>query len=186
MPNKWTFTIKPIRKLVMMYVRDGVGWIDPFAGMHSPAEFRNDLNPNANAEYSMNAVDFCKNAEGKFKGVIFDPPYSLEQTKRLYKSYGLVFIYEDTLDKSFDRVKDQIYRKIKSGGYAISCGWSSTGFGKKRGFRIVEILLVSHGGNHNDTIVTVEKKITQSLSDFSNNLNTQECRIRKGIHKKIR
>jgi len=29
--------------------------------------------------------------------------------------------------------------------------------GKNRGFEIVEILLVAHGGHHNDTIVTVEK-----------------------------
>lgn len=31
--------------------------------------------------------------------------------------------------------------------------------GLKRGFEIVEILLVAHGSNHNDTIVTVEKKV---------------------------
>lgn len=33
------------------------------------------------------------------------------------------------------------------------------GIGKTRGFEIVEILLVAHGGNHNDTIVTVERKL---------------------------
>ena len=31
------------------------------------------------------------------------------------------------------------------------------GIGKNNGFKIVEILLVPHGGWHNDTIVTVEK-----------------------------
>ena len=46
----------------------------------------------------------------------------------------------------------------------ISCGWNSCGFGKKLGFEIVEILLVCHGRTHNDTIVTVEKKI-QTLFD---------------------
>lgn len=30
---------------------------------------------------------------------------------------------------------------------------------KKYGFEIIEILLVAHGGWHNDTIVTVEKKV---------------------------
>lgn len=29
---------------------------------------------------------------------------------------------------------------------------------KNRGFEIIEIMLVAHGGNHNDTIVTVERK----------------------------
>lgn len=48
--------------------------------------------------------------------------------------------------------------KIKVGGYAISFGWNSNGFGKNRGFEVIEILLVSHGGHHNDTICTVEMK----------------------------
>jgi hypothetical protein len=32
--------------------------------------------------------------------------------------------------------------------------------GKNRGFEIVEILIVAHGGHHNDTLVTVERKLT--------------------------
>jgi hypothetical protein len=48
--------------------------------------------------------------------------------------------------------------KIKVGGYAISFGWNSNAFGATRGFEVVEILLVPHGGHHNDTIVTVEQK----------------------------
>ena len=40
----------------------------------------------------------------------------------------------------------------------IRCGWNSGGIRKKYGFEIVEILMVAHGGWHNDTIVTVEVK----------------------------
>lgn len=43
MPNKWTFQIQPITELIKRYVGDGKGWIDPFAGMTSPAEITNDL-----------------------------------------------------------------------------------------------------------------------------------------------
>lgn len=50
-------------------------------------------------------------------------------------------------------------RIVKKDGVVISCGWNSGGIGKKYGFDIVEILLVPHGGAHNDTIVVVEKKI---------------------------
>ena len=39
----------------------------------------------------------------------------------------------------------------------------SNAFGKKRGFEIEEILIVAHGGNRNDTLVTVERK--QSLEE---------------------
>lgn len=41
----------------------------------------------------------------------------------------------------------------------ISFGWNSGGIGKKYGFEIAEILMVAHGGWHNDTICTVEMKL---------------------------
>ena len=41
----------------------------------------------------------------------------------------------------------------------ITCSWNSGGIGKKHGFEMEEILLVAHGGWHNDTIVVVERKI---------------------------
>ena len=47
---------------------------------------------------------------------------------------------------------------MKKGGIVLSCGWNSMGIGKTRGFEIIEILLVAHGGAKNDTIVTVEVK----------------------------
>ena len=31
----------------------------------------------------------------------------------------------------------------------------------------MEILLVPHGGNHNDTIVVVERKINKNLDEFT-------------------
>ena len=37
-------------------------------------------------------------------------------------------------------------------------GEEQGGIGKQYGFEIIEILLVAHGGWHNDTIVTVERK----------------------------
>jgi hypothetical protein len=43
MPDKWTFRIKPIKELLAKYVGDGKGWIDPFSGQNSLAEFTNDL-----------------------------------------------------------------------------------------------------------------------------------------------
>lgn len=55
--------------------------------------------------------------------------------------------------------KEQIGRIVKKDGIVISCGWNSGGIGKKYGFEIQEILLVPHGGAHNDTIVVVDKKI---------------------------
>ena len=157
-PNRWTFTIKPIKEILKKYVRTGQGWVDPFSGRHSMAEFTNDLNPKIPAGYHLQAEDFCKMLEGKFNGVLFDPPYSPTQIKRSYEGMGLKPKQEETQSNFYSKVKNAICDKIKMDGYSISFGWESGGFGKARGFEIIEILLIYHGSHHNDTIVTVEQK----------------------------
>lgn len=165
MPSKHTFTIKPIAELLQRYIGDGTGWIDPFAGFNSPASLTNDLNPETPAMYHLHALDFSKQLQGEFEGVLFDPPYSLTQVKECYKSFGKEdFMRNDASHFPYD-IQNEIAPHIKLGGYVITCGWNSNGFGKKRGFEIIEILLVAHGRQHNDTIVTVEKKVT-NLIDF--------------------
>lgn len=160
MPNRWTFKIKPIRNLLDRYVRDGKGWIDPFAGENSPAEFTNDINPNRPTKHHLHAIDFIVQLNGKeYDGILFDPPYSLRQAKECYEGIGTKMSFEDSR-KFPNNVKDVASNKIKTKGCAISFGWNSGGFGKSRGFELIEILLVPHGGHHNDTIVTVERKIT--------------------------
>jgi len=58
----------------------------------------------------------------------------------------------------YEKVKSALCEKIEQGGYAISFGWNTNGFGKARGFDIIEIMTVAHGGSKNDTVVTVEVK----------------------------
>ena len=159
MPNKWTFTIKPIKEILEKYVGDGKNWIDPFAGMNSPAEVTNDLNPKAKATYHMKALDFVKQLGGVYDGILFDPPYSGRQVKECYNDLKVDVQRDDTNSFFYWGVKRAMADKIKIGGIAISFGWNSNGFGKKLGFEIIEILLVAHGSSHNDTICVVEKKI---------------------------
>jgi len=159
MPNKWTFTIKPIAELLDRYVKNGKNWIDPFCGHSKLAEYRNDLNPEIDDCEHMLAKDFCNQIEGPFDGVIFDPPYSGRQVSECYTHLKKKVHRDDTNAYFYASVKDIIAPKIRSGGLAISFGWNSNGFGKKRGFIIQEILLVAHGGQHNDTICVVETKI---------------------------
>ena len=75
MPSHHTFKIKPIAELVNRYVGDGIGWIDPFAGENSPAEFTNDMNPEKPAKFHLHAKEFAAQLGGIYKGVLFDPPY---------------------------------------------------------------------------------------------------------------
>ena len=53
------------------------------------------------------------------------------------------------------------YKKINDICEYLPKSSIKAGDGKKYGFEIIEILLVAHGGWHNDTIVTVEKKVNE-------------------------
>ena len=147
MPNKWTFKIKPIDDLLCHYVGKGL-WCDPFAGKNSPASITNDLTEKA--MFNMDALDFLKTRkDNEFDGALYDPPYSITQA-RMYgaKKYASM--------KYWAECKNESARILKPGGKVICCGWNSMGLGKNRGFEMIEILLVPHGGSKNDTIVTVE------------------------------
>ena len=179
MPSRWTFTIKPIKTLI----EDEVGtplfikgsWIDPFAGKNSPAQETNDLNPRRNTKYHMEALDFLKMFSDKsVDGVLFDPPYSPRQVKECYEGIGLNCTSEATKQSFYSNSKNEMARIIKPGGKAICFGWNSMGLGKNRGFEMTRILLVAHGGSKNDTIVTVENKLTELIEKAEENENTEK------------
>ncbi len=163
MPNRWTFTIKPIRNLLDRHVGSGLFvkgiWCDPFAGKNSPAQVTNDLNPERSTKFNMDALDFLKYCESEsFDGCLFDPPYSPRQVKECYQGIGMETVADNTRMDFWSKCKDQIARITKPNGKVICFGWNSMGLGKSRGFKMTEILLVPHGGNKNDTICTVEIK----------------------------
>lgn len=157
MPNKNTFSIKPIKELLSEEVENGT-WIDPFANGSKVATITNDLNPEYDTDYHLDALTFLENFNDEsVDGVLYDPPYSLRQVKECYNGYGKEV---QGWDKTFySNHKKEISRIVKKGGKVISFGWNSGGIGKKYGFEIERILLVPHGGHHNDTICTVERKV---------------------------
>lgn len=159
MPNAWTFAIGPIAELLGRYVKNGKGWIDPFCGRNSPAELKNDMNPEIKADFHLEAISFANKLRKKYQGILFDPPYSFRQISEHYKSLSMKATQMQTSMAFYEKAKSAFADKIKLGGVAISCGWNSNGFGKARGYEIIEILIVAHGGSKNDTIVTVEKKV---------------------------
>lgn len=162
MPDKHTFSIKPIRDLISRTMDKNPGdWFDPFA-RNSPFNIRckytNDLAIDAETTHRAEALDFMNQLQGSFVGVLFDPPYSPRQISECYKSVGMSVHMSDTQSSFYTKRKTAAARLIKQGGIAISCGWNSGGFEKKNGFEIEEILIVPHGGARSDTIVTVERK----------------------------
>ena len=166
MPNKWTFTIKPIRELLEAEVDvTNELWCDPFAGMNSPAQVTNDLRESMPTTHHMDALAFLKEQPSDhFDGVLFDPPYSITQAKQCYEGIGMELLEtKPTSMKYWGDCKTELARILKPKGKAIIFGWNSMGVGINRGFEMQRILLVPHGGSKNDTIVTVEikKSLTQ-------------------------
>lgn len=159
MPNKNTFDIKPVKELIQSELTDGT-WIDPFANQNKLATITNDLNPAYDTNYHMDALDFLKTFQNEsVDGVLYDPPYSPRQVTECYQGVGMNVTSETTRASFWGDQKKEISRIVKPGGKVITFGWNSGGIGRKYGFEITRILLVPHGGWHNDTICTVEVKV---------------------------
>lgn len=166
MPNKNTFDILPINQLIKSEITDGL-WIDPFANKNKFASITNDLNTEFDTDYHLDTLDFLKMFDdNSVDGVLYDPPYSPRQVSECYSNVGIAVTNETTQSSYWSNQKKQIARIVKSGGKVISFGWNSGGIGDKYGFNITRILLVPHGGWHNDTICTVEVKRKQLMKLF--------------------
>ena len=161
MPNSNTFDIKCIKRLIYKYNSNSIFSIDPFSNKNKIATITNDLDTSMGSTYSLDAIDFLKMFDNNSVDlVLYDPPYSPRQVSECYKKLGKTVNMETTQSSFWGNMKKEIARIVKPNGIVISFGWNTNGIGKTKGFDIIEILLVSHGGNHNDTLCTVERKQT--------------------------
>lgn len=162
-PNSETFSLPAVSRLLDRWLPNterGAVIVDPFARNSKRANYTNDLNPATSAAFHILAEEFVDQHTFSADAVLFDPPYSPRQIAEVYQQIGRECGTEETQNaRLYKRVKDGLDRMLKADGIAICCGWNSLGFGLKRGYEMLEILLVTHGGAHNDTIVTVERKI---------------------------
>lgn len=171
MPNKNTFKIKPIKELIEETVDLSLLWIDPFANQNKIASITNDLNPDFDTDYHLDALDFLKLFDSEsVDGVLYDPPYSPRQVSECYNDVGYSVTWDTTKASFWGNHKREISRIVKIGGRVITFGWNSGGIGNKYGFEIERILLVPHGGWHNDTICTVEVKTHKGSYELSETL----------------
>lgn len=158
MPNKNTFEVKPIHDLIVEEMTEGK-WIDPFANRNKLATITNDLSEEFDTDYHLDALDFMKLFDDEsVDGVLYDPPYSPRQVSECYNNVGFNVTWDTTKASFWGNHKREISRIVKTGGKVITFGWNSGGIGYKYGFEITRILMVAHGGWHNDTICTVEVK----------------------------
>ena len=168
MPNKQTFSIKPIRKFIDNWNPGGVSY-DPFCGDSTIATYRNDIKISG-----IDSLDWLKKQPSRSGDLLLhDPPYTPRQLKECYNSLGLSL--HDTRASYWSQLRDEIQRIVKPGGIVLSFGYGASHVGKTRGFEItdgmivlpcdksgdceiVDGLMVLHGGNHNATICIAEVK----------------------------
>lgn len=168
MPNPQTFKIKPVAEFIQQHTNQcGPEIIDPFCGESMLAKYRNDMR-----QSGIDSLEWIRQFPDKsMDEVHFDPPYSPRQKKECYDDVGVHL--SDTTAGYWAKMRDEITRIIKPGGKVLSFGWNSVGIGKTRGFKLIDGILVcciddyelidgiivSHGGNHNDTICIAEVKV---------------------------
>ena len=167
MPNGNTFTIKPIKELILKYIKEKDIILDPFANEPTINNYipkdcifiSNDLNEKYNTTYHLEATEFFKKFENNSVDVIlYDPPYSSRQVKECYEIIKKTVTTKDTQSSYWSKFKKEIARILKPNGICISFMLNTNGIGKSNGFEQIEILIVSHGGMHNDTLCCVERK----------------------------
>lgn len=161
MPTRDTFDCPPIAAFVHRYLR-GVS-IDPFARNKRWATHTNDLNPATAAEHHMDAEAFLEmlyRRDVVADCILLDPPYSPRQISECYAAAGLKAGQKDTQNAAlYARVRAAAKRLCKVGTVVLSFGWNSSGMGEH--FERQEILLVAHGGAHNDTICMAEEMLPE-------------------------
>jgi hypothetical protein len=166
---RYTFKNKRVKEWVENHCKGLV--LNLFAGKYrlnlpkGSKEIRNDLNPDMNADYHMDALEFVKQwAEGcnnpKFNTVILDPPYALRKSMTKYNGF---------ISSPFNQIKNKLLDIIEPNSIIMTMGYHSNSMGKTRGFKQEHILLMSHGGAIHDTILTLEI--------WDNGLSREEIKI---------
>ena len=82
-----------------------------------------------------------------------------EQNRKIYARHGVKNELFGVSFANLGKLKKEIKRIVHPDGLVLSFGWNSGGIGKTNGFEMLEILLVNHGGPHNDTICVAERKL---------------------------
>lgn len=164
----------------MMRRTNGEGLaVDPFARAsftNSIENFvTNDLNPEFPTHYNLEFKDFAKRMRFEVDNldqrpidlVFFDPPYSLRQLKDHYDGIGKDLELWQT-HNMWKEGKDHLAKIMPVGSRVVSLGWTTSGWGAKRGFEKVAVHVFEQVAREDRyaLLVTVEEKVQHTLDDF--------------------
>jgi hypothetical protein len=170
MPNADTFSVPSIGLFVKKYLMKSRVSVDPFARNKRWATHTNDLNPDTSAQHHLDAEDFLRLMVSngvRADLLVFDPPYSPRQLKECYDNIGRKMQMEDGQTARLRSIwRDASAPMLTPDAVVLSFGWNTVGFGKSLGFEPVEIMLVCHGADHNDTICMAERRISDKQQNL--------------------
>jgi len=139
-PKKWTFEQPKLRKWIEEHCKGKV--LNLFAGKTklNVDEYRIDSSNEFRPDHLGDAL---------VDTIILDPPYSLRKSYEKYKGHYI--------GSSWTQIRRAVPRVCNKDAIVISLGYNSQGMSRTLGFEKIAILLICHNGDHNDTIVTLEK-----------------------------
>jgi len=118
-------------------------------------EYRVDANTEMKADWYGDCLEFIKTTKMKFDTIILDPPYSM---RKAYEKYDGKYI-----GSQWTILRRELLRIVNNGCRVISFGYNSQGMSRRLGFTKVELCIVCHNGDHNDTLCLVEDRLDKKL-----------------------
>jgi hypothetical protein len=149
--KRYTFEQPQLKKYVEQHCYGKV--LNLFAGRVKldVDEYRVDTDKDgAVADYYGDACEFLMSSNQKFDTVILDPPYNLRKSREKYAGRYIGGLTE---------IKNFLELVVTSHATIISLGYDTVGMSKSRGYEKIGVCVVCHSGDHNDTLVVVERKI---------------------------
>jgi hypothetical protein len=166
----------------MMWRTEGTGLaVDGFARESFVNDLEcfitNDLNPAFNCDYNLEWKDFAYTIQERGYQpdlVFFDPPYSLRQLKDHYDGIGKDLELWQT-HNMWRAGKDAIASCMPVGSRVVSFGWTTAGFGQKRGFEKVAIYVFEQVAREERyaLLVTIEEKVQHTLREFQHSIDQE-------------
>lgn len=150
-PNKYTFKMPRVKKWVEKNCQGYT--LNLFAGkiLLDANEFRVDIDKEMPADHYGDAFEFVETWKGKkFDTIILDPPYNLRKSREKYDGRWI---------GSLTKIKNILHEIMNDRCIVISFGYDTTGMAKSRGFEKLEVLVICHSGDHNDSLAVVERKL---------------------------
>ena len=151
-PKRFTFEMPKLRAWIEAQCVGRGCVLNLFAGktLLNLPEFRVDLDKESPADWHGDAFEFVQGCTKSFDAVILDPPYNIRKAR---EKYGERWIGQ------FTKIKNALPRIVVPGGIVITLGYDTVGMSMSRGFRKIGICVICHNGDHNDTLVVVERKL---------------------------